>query len=169
MISLADITTEWRNHPHSNFAPVRSSDKKSLLPAPSSNGRGKGRMDIALSPPENGPRNPRHGSPRHVAISQNGLANGSNNLPHNRPVLNRQIAGKLLLDRHPDIVRDQSGTGSEADGRIGPSRLDHRLTTFFGPKLRRGHEGSQPRTLGEYQRADRSNYPIGRVSLGSLC
>ena len=27
-------------------------------------------MDIALSPPENGPRNPRHGSPRHVAISQ---------------------------------------------------------------------------------------------------
>ena len=41
----------------------------------------------------------------------------------------------ILLNRHPDIIGDQSGTGSEEDGRIGPSRLDHRLASSFGPDL----------------------------------
>ena len=45
-------------------------DKESLLPAPSSNGRGKRRVDIALSPTANGARGPRHRPPPHVAISQ---------------------------------------------------------------------------------------------------
>ena len=70
-----------------------------------------------------------------VSSIRDGLANGGDDLFHHLPVLHAQIAGKLLFDRHPDIVRDQSSTGSEEDGRIGPSRLDHRLTTFFGPNF----------------------------------
>src|ERR1700722_19590554 len=31
---------------------------------------GRRRMDVTLSPPANGPRGARHGSPRHVAINQ---------------------------------------------------------------------------------------------------
>jgi hypothetical protein len=46
-----------------------------------------------------------------------------------------KFPGQLLLNHHHDIVGDQSGTGSEEDGRIGPSRLDHRLAAFLGPDL----------------------------------
>jgi hypothetical protein len=77
----------------------------------------------------------KHRAWRCVSSIRDGLANGGNDLPHYLPILHAQIAGKLLFDRHPDIVRDQSGTGSEEDGRIGPSRHDHRLTTFFGPNF----------------------------------
>ena len=45
-------------------------DEEFLLPAPSSMGAGRRRLDIALSPPANGPRGPRQGPLWHVAISQ---------------------------------------------------------------------------------------------------
>ena len=77
----------------------------------------------------------RYSTGRCASSIRNGLTNGGNDLPHYLPILHAQIAGKLLFDRHPDIVRDQSSTGSEEDGRIGPSRLDHRLATFFGPNF----------------------------------
>ena len=62
-----------------------------------------------------------------------GLANSGDDLPHHLPILFAQIAGKLLLDRELDLRPNQSSTGSEEDGWIIPSRLDHRLTTFLGP------------------------------------
>ena len=36
---------------------------------------------------------------------RNGLANGANDLPHHRPIFGAQIAGELLLDRYPNIIR----------------------------------------------------------------
>jgi hypothetical protein len=42
---------------------------------------------------------------------------------------------RLLLNRHPDIVRDQSGTRSEEDSRIDSGRLDHRLATLIRPNF----------------------------------
>jgi hypothetical protein len=77
----------------------------------------------------------KHRAWRCVSSIRDGLANGGDDLFHHLPVLHAQIAGKPLFDRHPDIVRDQPSTCSEEDSRIRPSRLDHRLATFFGPDL----------------------------------
>ena len=40
-----------------------------------------------------------------IGSIRNGLANGGDNLPHDLPVLHAQIAGELLLDRNPNIIR----------------------------------------------------------------
>jgi hypothetical protein len=44
--------------------------------------------------------------------------------------------------------------------------VQHRLLTFSLPYLGKVLLGSRPRTLGEYQRGDRSNYLIGLASIG---
>ena len=103
------------------------------------------------------------------ASIRNGLTNGGDDLFHHLPVLHAQIAGKLLFDRHPDIVRDQSSTGSEEDGRIGPSRLDHRLTAFFGPNFGEvTKEASRERLAGTngatVQITRLAWFPLGRLA-----
>ena len=75
MVSLADFTTAWRNHSHSNFALFRSpmTDEEEFSARSQLKwDAGRRRMDIALSPPANGPRGPRQEPPRHVAINQSG-------------------------------------------------------------------------------------------------
>jgi hypothetical protein len=79
---------------------------------------------------------------------------------------------KIGLSNHPRIAPeqiDQSGTGSEEDSWIIPSRFDHRLATFFGPDLGEVTKEASRERLDEYQRGHRSNYPIGLVSIGSAC
>ena len=58
-------------------------EEEFCCPLPAQMDAGRRRMDIALSPPANGPRGPRQEPPRHVAISQ------SRRYPkrHRQPVL----------------------------------------------------------------------------------
>jgi hypothetical protein len=73
------------------------------------------------------------------------------------------------VNRHPDIVGDQSGTGSEENGRIGPGRLDHRLATFFGPDLGEVTEEARRECLPSTDRpavqvAGLTGLPLGRLA-----
>ena len=45
----------------------------------------------------------KHFTGRPVGRIRNGLANGANDLPHDRRIFGAQIAGKLLLDRQLDL------------------------------------------------------------------
>ena len=67
----------------------------------------------------------------------------------------------LLVKLHDDYLDTRiRNTESELAG-YSPS------TDLNIPKIK--SHGSQTRKLGEYQRGDRSNYPIGLASIGSDC
>jgi hypothetical protein len=72
MISLADFTTEWRNHCSSilHSKEFHHRRRRVCCPLPAQMDAGRRRMDIALSPPANGSRGPRPRMAGHVAINQ---------------------------------------------------------------------------------------------------
>jgi len=79
---------------------------------------------------------------------------------------------KIGLSNHPRIAPeqiDQSGTGSEEDSWIIPSRFDHRLATFFGPDLGEVTKEASRERLDEYHGATvqitrLAWFPLGRLA-----